>query len=227
VIDLSVGDPIQTERTSPKKATTPSPSSATQPVASTGPRTVRWSAPASAMTGNNRFKGRLMNANGIRLVATVVDYPEFNFTRVDLDISNGTGQPINVDPATVTWATVQPQSKQVKQVDPMKLAHSIELDDYTASQADVLHGGGGMMNAGMGGGRSVSQSQRTIQYGDQSYGFTQFLRETRLKKGELIVGQRVVGGVYFQRVKNAQETLLRVPVGEITFEIPYKLEPGH
>jgi len=167
--------------------------------------------------------GRVITARGVKLIVSLADFPQYDFTRVNIDVVNGSDKPVAIDPAQVKLAAVTPHEKVLKHLDPNKLAQAIELNDYFNNQADVLHGGGAQTNAGMGVNREVSQGLgATITYEGKEYKFTEFLRKTELRKGDLEASKRAVGGIYFDLDKSRQEALLIVPIGEITFEIPFE-----
>jgi hypothetical protein len=196
---------------------------ASAPSNAAAPPTVRWTAPSdyNPQDPAQQRAARRVESNGVTLFVSFSDYPEYKFTRVNVEIANDSSAPVDVDLSKITFEQVKPEQKTLKQLDPKKLAKNIELQEYSDNQADQMHGNGGAMMAGASTG-NVSQSgnRRTIAYAGTSYLAAEFLRETALNAGPVVPGQHAIGGVYFDLSKKRTEGLARITVGQTTFEIP-------
>lgn len=189
-----------------------------------GPQTVRWNPPPNFDPKARPRYGRMVESGGIKVIAGISDDSDYNFTRINLEIVNESGKPIQFDPAKVTLDQVQPKEKHLKQQDPLKLARIVEGNEEVLNQGDhnisVGRSAGGF--AATGGKPGVGTQAKDIHYEGRDYTFTEFLRETRLKPGQLDNSTRAVGGIYFELSKKRTQVLLRVPIGDITFEIPFE-----
>ena len=224
------------------------------PVLAQGPRVVRWEqgSPGSEQLKREGVVVKRLNAEGV-IVEAYIRNTAYGL-RVDLKLSNGGPNTLDIRPESVAVDLTSPVFKSLAFVPVKNLKSSIQNEAHTRASSKELSGAWAT--------KTVVETEtkyvdETVYGADGPKTQTRLVTETKvktvpddharwnakneadsirfsafgdasgveraaLKPTNLPPGADASGAVYFSGGPSAKEVLLRVPLGDLTVEIPFK-----
>jgi len=185
---------------------------------------MRWSEGAPNATSEIKNDSRIegLKTDDLQVFISMADLRETEYNRVWIQIFNHSQGPINIDPQA---AVLLNGDRAVSPENPDKAASTIEKVGEAKSQ-EMSSGHCNMMSSGgKGGGPGPCQPPSTqVQMGKHiatvSSQQADWVRDNAMKGSTLAAGDQTQGAIIFRKDKKPANYILRVSVGNQTFEFP-------
>ena len=197
-------------------AQSPSPA----PQGATGPATVRWAEGGkdSELVTQQGVRIEILHAPGLDVAVSLLDLQEFA-TRAWVQVLNKGSAGVPLDPAKATLEIVRPKPKILaavsadKVADKIKQTADVEAENRDASGCAIRKNAGCSQNSS-----GVASSKEVEQRADAMIAS---VKSTALQAQTVKPGEQAQGAIFFAFEHKRQESVLRIPVGDLVFEFPF------
>jgi hypothetical protein len=181
------------------------------------PNVVHWTegAPNATSDVKNDTKIEGLKTDDIHIFVSLAEVKETEYNRVWVQVSNRGKSPIDFNPQA---AVLLKGDKSVRAEVPDKAANSIQKFGEAKSQ-ELSSAHCNMMGA-VQCQPTTTQMQVSKQVAAYSAQQAQWVRDNGLKQKALAPGEEAQGAIVFKKDKKAADYILRIPVGDQTFEFP-------
>lgn len=196
-----------------------SPSPAPAPQAATAPATVRWveGDKNSELVTQQGVRIEILHAPGLDVAVSLLDYQEFA-TRAWVQVLNKGSAGLPLDPAKAALEIVKPKPKTLPAVSADKVADKIKQAADT--QAEGRSGAGcAMMTAGCAQNSSGVASSKEVEL--RADAMIANVKSTALQAQTVKPDEQAQGAIFFAFERKRQESVVRIPVGDLIFEFPF------
>jgi hypothetical protein len=187
--------------------------------------TLRWAEGApnatSEVKNDNKIEG--LKSDDLQVFVSMADIKETEYNRVWVQVFNHGKTPITIDPQSVVLLNGE---KPEKPDIPEKAASSIQKvgeaksQEMSSAHCNLMSSGG----KGGGAGGACQPTDTQVQMGKQIATFSaqqaQWVRDNAMKESSLAAGDQTQGAIVFRKDKKSANYILRVSVGNQTFEFP-------
>jgi len=191
-------------------------------MAQNGATPLRWAdgAPNATSEVKNDAKIEGLKTDDVHIFVSMADVKETEYNRVWVQVSNHGKAPIDFAPLSATL--VNEKGKSLTAEVPDKAAHSIqkfgEAKSQELSSAHCNNIGSVQCQP------TNSEMQMSKQVAQFSAQQAEWVRDNALAKKTLAAGDEEQGVIVFRKEKKAANYILRIPVGDQTFEFPLRAE---
>jgi hypothetical protein len=208
---------------------------------------IRWSggSPGSESLNEMGVDSKILS-NGKLAVRAAVQRGGARYIAVIIKVANGTGHEIQLDPKSLKLQVLAPEKQELSIIDPDTLASRLKADtiaDYKAThderpvdvRKEIARSSprkGPNTEAQV---ESVNRTKRRSLTSDPDSAERARMDDTlqqvnlihanALRRATIANGANLGGAVFFP-IKNMQQLLLRVPLGDVVFEIPFDYPPA-
>jgi hypothetical protein len=181
------------------------------------PSVLRWAegAPNAIADVKNDNKIEGLKTDSVHIFVSIADLKETEYNRVWVQVSNHGKSPIDFNPES---AVLLKGDKSVRAEIADKAAHSIqkfgEAKSQELSSAHCNQMGAVQCQPTN---TQMQMSKQVAQFSNQQ---AQWVRDNGLKQKSVAPGSEVQGSIFFRKDKKSADYILRIPVGDQTFEFP-------
>jgi hypothetical protein len=192
---------------------------AAAPSAPTQPKIVRWQ-PGGAVETVSQDQMKVLTAGDLKLAVTLVDLWK-DTTAIRLQLTNTGSTTVATGPSAFSLEVVKPKNETVAVIDPETLGKKLRQKADSDSQTVEYLTGDRRPNANS----DMATAKRAGLF-EEAANKDNYLKKSAFP-GSVQPSYQSIGHIYFPYLKKRDAVVVRIVIGDITFEFPFEKNEIH